>query len=127
MKPQSQRQLRVGENIRHILAELFLREDLYDPENSGLALNLVTVSQVQISPDLKNATIYIMPLSGVNQDSVLASLKRLQPIIRHKISRKLTIRYTPYLSFTIDKSFDRSDQIDHLLSLPKVKSDIRKI
>ncbi|PIR34536.1 MAG: ribosome-binding factor A [Alphaproteobacteria bacterium CG11_big_fil_rev_8_21_14_0_20_44_7] len=114
-KPPSQRQLKVGELIRHALSNLFLRGEIPVLENLPL-----TVSEVRISPDLKNATAYIYPLGGQGASEELIKLLRgYQGFIKHYISREVYIRHTPNISFKIDKSFDEAARINELLHNPE--------
>lgn len=107
-----QRQLRVGEEIRHVLAQLFLRGDLHDPALAGRS---ITVSEVRMASDLTHATIYVLPLGGENVDEVLEGLQRAAPFIRGEIGRNVRLRLTPTISFREDKGFDHADRIDRLL------------
>jgi ribosome-binding factor A len=103
-----QRQLRVGEEVRHVVAQLFLRGDLHDPALAGRA---ITVSEVRMASDLTHATIYVLPLGGENVDG----LERAAPFIRGEIGRNVRLRLTPTISFREDKGFDHADRIDRLL------------
>lgn len=118
----SQRQLRVAEEIRHILARLLMRGDLHDPALAGVS---VTVSEVRISPDLKNATAFAMPLSGKGVEDVLKGLNRSAPYLRSQVAQELQLRYAPALSFIEDKSFDEAHHIDELLRSERVKRDLK--
>lgn len=118
----SQRQLRVAEEIRHILARLLMRGDLHDPALAGVS---VTVSEVRISPDLKNATVFAMPLSGKDVDEVLKGLNRSAPYLRSQVAQEIQLRYAPALSFIKDKSFDEAHHIDELLRSERVKRDLK--
>jgi ribosome-binding factor A len=118
----SQRQLRVGEEIRHILARLLMRGDLHDPALSGVS---VTVSEVRISPDLKNATIFAMPLSGKGVEEVLKGLNRSAPYLRSQVAQEIQLRYAPTLKFVADKSFDAAHHIEELLRSERVKRDLK--
>jgi len=120
-KSASQRQLRVGEVLRHELAQLFLREDIREPDLKGV---IITVSEVSASPDLRKARAYIMPLGGENQQPVVEALNRSQKFIRGEISRKVSMKYTPEIEFVIDTSFDYSQRIGEVLSAPDVARDI---
>ena len=107
-----QRQLRVGEEIRHVLAQLFMRGDLHDPALAGRA---ITVSEVRMAPDLTHATIYVLPLGGENVAEVLKGLERAAPFIRGEIGRNVRLRLTPTIAFREDKGFDHAERIDRLL------------
>ncbi len=120
-KPPTQRQLRVGEEIRHVLADIFMRGECYDPDVNATP---ITVSEVRISPDLKNATAYFMPLGGLNRDKVLAGLIRNAPILRKLVSDRMNLRYAPRISFRLDNSFDEAHRIDLLLKKPEVARDL---
>ena len=108
----SQRQLRVGEELRHALAWLLERGDIRDPGLQGMT---ITVSEVQVSPDLRNATAFIVPLGGSDPAPVLAALNRARPFLRRCIARAVRLQFTPNLSFEADTSFDRASRIDSLL------------
>lgn len=121
-KPPSQRQLKVGEELRHGLSEIFMREDFYDPDTKKTIL--VTVSEVRISPDLRDATVYVMPLGGENKEKTMASLHNIAPLIRSMVGKKIRLRHLPALTFRLDKSFDSASEIENLLNRPEVKRDL---
>ncbi len=108
----SQRQLRVGEVLRHALAEVLRESHIHDPD---LAERSITVTEVRMSPELKSATAFVMPLGGAAAESVLPALKRAAPYLRGQLGRHLTLRHTPALRFEIDASFDQAGRIDALL------------
>lgn len=108
----SQRQLKVGEEIRHILSTILLRETFYEPELEGVS---VTVSEVSISPDFSNARVYIVPLGGGESGGVLAALNRIAPSLQHQLARQLTTRRTPRLKFVLDSSFDTASRLATLI------------
>lgn len=118
-KGPSQRQLRVGEELRHALATILNRGD--SNEEALFDAN-ITVTEVRISPDLKNATAFIMPLlggkvGGKNADEILAALKRAKPFFRHQIAKQLNnLRVVPDLKFLLDTSFDAGQRMETLLS-----------
>lgn len=118
----SQRQLRVAEEIRHILARVLMRGELHDPAVAGVS---VTVSEVRISPDLKNATVFAMPLSGKGVDDVLKGLNRSAPYLRSQVAQALQLRYAPALKFIEDKSFDEAHHIEELLRSERVQRDLK--
>ena len=120
-KPPSQRQLRVGEEIRHALADLFRRGDFHDPELAELN---VTVTEVRISPDLRNATAFVTPLGGGPMDETLTALRRAAPFLRGQIARVINLRHAPTLSFEADTSFDYAGRIDAILHSPAVARDV---
>lgn len=117
----SQRQRRVGEEIRHLLSTVFTRGELGEPE---LDAQPITVSEVRISPDLKNATAYVMPLGGMNSEGVLNVLERLAGTIRKLVSSRMRLRYCPRIHFELDRSFDQASHIDALLRRPEVARDL---
>ena len=110
----SQRQLRVGEQIRHGLAEILLRGTFRDPDLQSLN---VSVTEVRISPDLKNATAYIIPLGGDADltEKTVKALNRAAPFLRGELAREIELRSTPALKFTADTSLDYAQHIDELL------------
>jgi len=120
-KAPSQRQLRVGEVIRHALAEIFLRTDIRDGDLAGVVL---TVSEVRVSPDGRQATAFVMPLGGLNQDVVIEALTRHAKFLRGELARAVDLKYTPSLSFELDTSFDRSERIEEVLRSPDVARDL---
>ena len=111
-KAPSQRQLRVGEELRHALAMLLERGELRDPELQGVS---ITVTEVRASPDLKNATVYVMPLGGGEEPTVVAALKRAAPYLRGRLARSVTLKYTPALQFEVDHSFAEAERIQTIL------------
>lgn len=118
----SQRQRRVGELLRHAMAEIFLRTDISDPDLAGVT---VTVTEVEVSPDLKNARVFIVPLGGTNQDEVLAALGRNTKFLRGEMARHISLKFTPTLNFELDATFDQSDRVNALLHSGKVAQDLR--
>jgi ribosome-binding factor A len=119
----SQRQLRVGELIRHALAEMLSRGEIYDPI---LASHVVTIPEVRLSPDLRLATIYIMPLGGKDVKDVLAALERHKKYIRGEIAHAVNLKFAPDIRFMADETFDEADRIDELLRSAKVAQDLKK-
>ncbi len=117
----SQRQLRVGEEIRHVLAGVLMRGELRDPGLQGAS---VTVTEVRASPDLRHATAYVMPLGGAHRDEILAALKRAAPFLRAQVARSVRLRVAPQLDFAIDTSFDYAQRIDRLLRSEAVARDL---
>ena len=120
-KSVSQRQLRVGEELRHALARLFERGVLRDPALAGIS---VTVTEVRASPDLRNATVFVIPLGGVHSEAVVAALKHAAPFLKREVARMVELKYVPNLSFRADDSFDQADRIDILLHDPQVARDL---
>ena len=108
----SQRQLRVGEEIRHLISDALLRETFYD---HYLENNNITITEVDVSPDLKNAKIYVMPLGGKNKLDVLKSLNKASSRIKKIISTKISLRQTPKLFFKIDETFEYAINIHNIL------------
>ena len=119
----SQRQLRVGEEIRHLLAELLERGDMRDPE---LREARITVTSVDVSPDLRNATAFIMPLGGQDKERLLAAMKRAAPWFRARVGEKAGLRSAPDIRFQLDTTFDEADKIGALLRRPDVARDIEE-
>lgn len=118
----SQRQSRVAEEIRHTLAAVFQRGDFRDPE---LAMATVTVTEVRISPDLRNATVFYMPLGGKETPELREALKRVRAYLRGVVAKELRLRVSPDLHFQIDTTFDEAGRIDALLRDPRVLADVR--
>lgn len=122
-KGPSQRQLRVGEEIRHALADVLIRGELHDPTIDGLS---ITVSEVRISPDLKNATVYVTPLAGSGKaDVVINKLNDKAALMRQMVNKRIVLRYSPKLYFKLDRSFDEALRVNLLLNSPEVLRDIR--
>jgi len=119
----SQRMLRVGELVRHAMSELLTRSEISDPALDG---KVVTVPDVRMSPDLKLATVYVMPLGGKNVDDVLAALDRHKKVLRGEIARRVNLKFAPDVRFKPDPSFDYGAKIDALLESPKVKQDLEQ-
>jgi ribosome-binding factor A len=117
----SQRQLRVGEQLRHLLAQLLRPGELRDP---ALREANITVSEVRLSPDLRNATVFVMPLGGDRDPETMAGLERGAPFLRGRVARALGLRHAPNLSFALDRSFDNAERIDALLHRPEVERDL---
>jgi ribosome-binding factor A len=117
----SQRALRAGELIRHALAEIFSRGDVHDPV---LETHLVTVPEVRMSPDLRQATVYVMPLGGRDEKAVLEALNRNKKYLRGEIAHRVSMKFAPDIHFRIDERFAEADRIDKLLRSPEVKRDL---
>ncbi len=118
----SQRQLRVGEEIRHAIAGVLMRGDV--PWPPGLGDQVVTVTEVQVSPDLKNATVFAMPLGGQKVKETIKVLNGLAGFFRHEVAQKINLRYAPKLNFAADNSFDYAERIERLLLDPVVAKDL---
>jgi ribosome-binding factor A len=119
----SQRQLRVGETIRHALAEIMERGHFHDPV---LMDARVTFSEVRISPDLQNATAFVMPLGGVDETLILEALNKAAPYFRSQIARAVELRRAPAIQFKRDESFDEVSKIDRLLRSAPVARDLQR-
>jgi ribosome-binding factor A len=117
----SQRQLRVGELVRHALVDVFAREELRDP---GLAGVNVTVSEVRMSPDLRHAVCFVMPLGGGEQADVLKGLERSAPWLTGQVARRVKLKFAARLRFQLDRSFEEADRIERLLRRPDVARDL---
>ena len=120
-RPPSQRQLRVGELIRHVLAEILQRGEVHDPAFEGV---VVTVPEVRVTPDLRVATIFVIPLGGKGADTILAAFERNKRFLRGEIGHRIDLRNVPDLVFRLDTSFDEAERIDALLRSPGVKRDL---
>ena len=117
----SQRQLRVAEEIRHLLAGMFARREFRDPELENAEL---TVTEVRISPDLKHATAFVSRLGRGDVDALLPALKRAAPFFRAQMARALPLKFAPDLSFRSDHALDHAMEIDRLLHSPGVARDL---
>ena len=117
----SQRQLRVGELLRHEIAALLVRGEIHEPV---LQSTTVTVSEVSISPDLKKATAYVVPLGGAHMPEVMSALQRARKFIRGAVGHKVGLKYAPDIVFEADTSFDYSDRIEAILHSPDVERDL---
>lgn len=117
----SQRQLRVGELIRRTLSEVLMRGDIHDPELNRIS---VTVGEVRISPDLKIATAYVMPLGGAGREDLIAHLARNRHELRRIVGKKVGLKYAPDLRFRLDETFDQMDEARRLFAQDKVRRDV---
>jgi ribosome-binding factor A len=117
----SQRQLRVGEELRHALVEILREGHARDPE---LRNANVTVTEVRVSPDLTNATAFVMTLGGVHADETVAALNRAAPYFRTQLAHAVQLRHAPRVSFALDTSFLHGARITELLNEPAVKRDL---
>ena len=118
----SQRQLRVGELIRHELADMLTRGDIHDPV---IQAHLITVPEVRMSPDLKLATIYVMPLGGRDEKAVLEALERNKRYLRGEIAHRVNLKFAPDIRFRIDERFSEAERIEKLLRTPDVQRDLK--
>ena len=121
MKLPTQRQLRAGEIIRHALTDILSREEFDDPALYGKS---ITITEVRVSPDLKNATAFAAPLGGVDMDKTIEALNRVAGFLRGRLSREIDMRYTPIMRFISDDSYDEARRIDALLSSERVRRDL---
>jgi ribosome-binding factor A len=119
----SQRQLRVGELVRHAVADVLARGGIHDPV---IETHLVTVPEVRMSPDLRLATVYVMPLGGKDLEPVLAALESHKKFIRGEIAHAINLKFAPDVRFLADETFDEADRIERLLASEKVRRDLDK-
>jgi ribosome-binding factor A len=117
----TQRQLRVGEELRHALAQLLRPGVLRDP---ALREANITVSEVRVSPDLKNATAFVMPLAGAQADQIMAGLKRSAAFLKGRVAQMVELRQVPNIVFAFDDAFDNAARIAALLARPEVERDL---
>jgi ribosome-binding factor A len=117
----SARQLRVGEELRHVLAAVLERGDMRDPDLRGAS---ITVTEVDVSPDLRNATAFVMPLGGADRERVMAALRRAAPYFRAQVAQRVELRHAPDFRFELDRSFDHAHRIGELLHSPDVARDL---
>lgn len=122
-KGPSQRQLRVGEVIRHRISELLSRGEIHD---DALTRNIVTIPEVRMSPDLRIATVYVMPLGGDDADAVVKALANSQKFIRGAVARAVNLKFAPDLRFVKDSSFDEGMRMDALLNSEQVRRDVEE-
>lgn len=118
-----QRQLRVAEVIRRVLSDILLRGEVHDPELTQVS---ITVGEVRVSPDLRQATAFVLPLGGVKTDGVLAALDRNKAELRRLVTREIALKFSPELSFRPDTSFDAMDRTRALLDSAAVRRDLAK-
>jgi ribosome-binding factor A len=118
----SQRQLRVGETLRHALSEILLRGDIRDSDLAGVS---VTITQILPSGDMRYATVFCEPLGGRNADRIIAALNRHKAYLRGEMGRLITLRFTPELRFVEDKSFAEAEKIETILKSDKVRRDLK--
>lgn len=117
----SQRQLRVGELVRRALSDVLIRGDIHDPD---LARTSVTVGEVRMSPDLRHATAFVMPLGGGDVDVVIKALARNKGELRRAVTKSMTLKFSPDLRFRPDESFDQMDETRRLLDSEEVRRDL---
>jgi ribosome-binding factor A len=119
----TQRQLRVGELVRHAIAQMLSRGDIH---NAHIEKNFITIPEVRLSPDLKIATVYVNVLNGKGMETIIKALAKEKYAIRTQIAKGLGLKYAPDLRFRPDEAIEEASRIDKLLNLPQVKSDIEK-
>src|SRR5690242_630197 len=119
----SQRQLRVGETVRHAVADILSQGSVHDPDLEG---HIITVPEVRMSPDLKIATIYVMPLGGRDTEIVIAGLERNKKFLRGEIARRVNLKFAPDIRFRVDERFDEAERIEKLLRTPAVQKDLEQ-
>ncbi len=117
-----QRQLRVGERIRHILADVFRQGELNDPVLAQASL--ISITAVEIGPDLKHATAYVMPLGGKDKDVIVHALNRASGYFRAKVGPELDLHFAPKISFRVDNSFENAAHIENILRQERVQKDV---
>ena len=117
----SQRQLRVGETVRHAIAEILSQGSVHDADLEG---HIITIPEVRMSPDLKLATIYVMPLGGRDTEIVIAALERNKRFLRGEIARRVNLKFAPDVRFRVDDRFDEAERIEKLLRTPAVQRDL---
>src|SRR6195256_6971372 len=117
----SQRQLRVGETVRHAIADILSQGSVHDPDLEG---HIITVPEVRMSPDLRLATVYVMPLGGRDTDAVLAALERNKKYLRGEIAHHVNLKFAPEIRFRLDERFDEAERIEKLLRTPAVQRDL---
>lgn len=115
------RQLRVGEALRHALSGYIMRGELHDPDLFDVP---VTVTEVSVSPDLKNATAYVVPLAGRSAEKVIPALRRAAPFLRSLLAKEIDLRVAPHLTIELDTAFETASRIDEVLRRPTVARDL---
>ena len=119
----SQRQLRVGELVRHAFADILAHGSVHDEDLEG---HIITVPEVRMTADLRLATIYVMPLGGRDADTVIEALDRNKRFLRGEIARRVNLKFAPDIRFRIDERFDEAERIEKLLRTPAVQRDLGK-
>lgn len=117
----SVRLLKVGEQVRHILSELLMRQEVHD---DVLSAHSVSVTEVRMSPDLRHASVYVKPLLGADEEPVLKALRTNTAFFQREVAQRLKLKYAAKLKFLPDESFDEASRIDALLSDPRVLRDL---
>jgi ribosome-binding factor A len=119
----SQRALRAGELVRHAVAEILSRGDVHDPV---LTKHVITVPEVRMTPDLRQATIYVMPLGGKDAEEVVAALERNKKFLRGEIAHRINLKFAPDIRFRVDERFAEAERIEKILRTPDVQRDLSK-
>ena len=117
----SQRQLRVGELIRRVLAELLMRGAVHEPDLVGRS---ITVGEVRVTPDLRRADVFVMPLGGAEPELTLEALSRARRELRHALTREVRLKHMPELAFRLDETFDKMDETREMFAAPDVRRDL---
>src|SRR3979490_545872 len=117
----SQRQLRVGETVRHAIAEILVNGSVHDPDLEG---HIITVPEVRMSPDLKLATVYVLPLGGRDTEIVVAALEHNKKFLRGEVARRVNLKFAPDIRFRADERFDEAERIEKLLRTPAGQRDL---
>ena len=117
----SQRQLRVGELVRHAMAEMLMRGDVHDPV---IEKHMITIPEVRVTADLRLATIYVMPLGGRDADDVVTAFERHKKFLRAEIAKRINLKFAPDIRFRVDERFEEAERIDKLLRSPSVARDL---
>lgn len=117
----SVRLLKVGERVRHVLSELLARQQVHD---DTLTAHHISVTEVRMSPDLRQARVYVKPLLGGGEEDVLTALRRNTAYLQREVAQRLGLKFAPKLKFTADESFDEAERIERLLNDPKVARDL---
>ena len=118
---QSVRVLKVAERVRHILSELLARQEVHDEVVSATS---IAVTEVRMTPDLRNAAVYVKPLLGAEEAAVLKALRQNTAFFQREVARRLGLKFAPKLQFKPDESFDEAERIERLLNDPKVARDL---
>ena len=118
----SQRQLRVGELVRHALAEMLTRGDVHDPVIEG---RMITIPEVRVTADLRLATIYVMPMGGRDAEQVVAAFERHKKFLRTEIAHRINLKFAPDIRFRVDDRFAEAERIEKLLRSPEVQRDLK--
>jgi ribosome-binding factor A len=117
----SQRQLRVGELVRHAIAEMLMRGDVHDPV---IERHMITIPEVRVTADLRLATVYVMPMGGKDAEEVVAAFERHKKFMRTEIAHRINLKFAPDIRFRVDDRFAEAERIDKLLQSPEVKRDL---